>query len=99
MLYFHYTKTTAKIKTRLNQHENICVGHRHEGYPKERSFRSWSVLEVIGSHWPQYFKFVILKERKVYFYIFTAAESSFNFEHRLSGVPELPGLQLLTFSL
>lgn len=36
----------------------------HKGYPKERSFSSWSVLEVIGSHWPQYFKFVMLKETK-----------------------------------
>lgn len=37
---------------------------RNEGYPKDRSFSSWRVLEVIGSHWPQYFKFVMLKETK-----------------------------------
>lgn len=33
----------------------------HEGYPMERSLRSCSVLEVIGSHCPQYFRLVILK--------------------------------------
>lgn len=32
-----------------------------QGYPNDRSFSSCSVLEVIGSHWPQYFKFVMLK--------------------------------------
>lgn len=32
-----------------------------KGYPNDRSFSSCSVLEVIGSHWPQYFKFVMLK--------------------------------------
>lgn len=31
-----------------------------EGYPIERSLRSCSVLEVIGSHCPQYFRLVIL---------------------------------------
>lgn len=45
-------------------HAGFTDKHTHQGYPKERSFSSWSVLEVIGSHWPQYFKFVMLKERK-----------------------------------
>lgn len=47
------------MQTDCEDNKSAC-----EGYPNDRSFSSWSVLEVIGSHWPQYFKFVMLKVRK-----------------------------------
>lgn len=37
-----------------------------KGYPMERSLRSCNVLEVMGSHRPQYFKLVILQGEEMH---------------------------------
>lgn len=49
-------KQNGSIRTTGNSQSNADGGGRasadgaHQGYPRERSFSSWSVLEVIGSH-------------------------------------------------
>lgn len=37
-------------ETRAEAGGRAPAGGAHQGYPRERSFSSWSVLEVIGSH-------------------------------------------------
>lgn len=44
-------KTAAlKFTVKHGRRRRASAGGAHQGYPRERSFSSWSVLEVIGSH-------------------------------------------------
>lgn len=52
--------TIGPIHMMTSTHNTIYDG---KGYPKERSLSSCSVLEVMGSHWPQYFRLVMLGDK------------------------------------